>query len=48
VNESTTIEIRFNSAAVDVISSDELALIESIAPDLLRELMQSVDLAEIG
>jgi hypothetical protein len=39
VNESTTIEIRFNSQA-DAVSSDELALIESILPDLIREMMQ--------
>lgn len=40
MNESTTIEIRFNSQAVDAISTDELALIESILPELIRELVQ--------
>jgi hypothetical protein len=39
VNESTIIEICFNSQA-DAVLSDELALIESILPDLIREMMQ--------
>jgi len=41
VNESTDLEIRFNpQAAGKAILSDELALIESILPDLICELMQ--------
>ena len=43
MNESTNIEILFNSQAVDVISADELALIESILSDLIRELMYELD-----
>jgi hypothetical protein len=40
VDESTDIEIRFNVQAADSVLPDELALIESILPDLIRELMQ--------
>ena len=42
MNESTTIEIRFNSQAAETVTSDELALIESILPDLIQ-LMHELD-----
>ena len=42
MNESTDIEIRFNSQAADTVLSDELALIESILPDLIH-LMYELD-----
>ena len=44
MNESIDIEIRFKSqAAGNVILPDELALVESILPELIRELMYELD-----
>lgn len=40
MNESTTIEIRFKPQSA-VISTDELALLESILPDLILAMMQA-------
>ena len=40
MNESTTIEIRFKPQAADI-SADELALLDSILPDLILAMMQS-------
>lgn len=42
VDESTNIEIRFNSQAAETVSPDELALIETILPDLIN-LMHELD-----
>lgn len=39
MNEQTAIEIRCHAHASDILS-DELALIESVLPELLREMMQ--------
>jgi hypothetical protein len=39
VNEQTAIEIRFHAHASNVLP-DELALIESVLPELLKEMMQ--------
>lgn len=42
MNESTTIEIQFKiTAAGDAILTDELALLESILPEIIREIMQA-------
>jgi len=43
VNESIQTEIRFKPQAA-VISTDELALLESILPDLIHALMQIEEL----
>ncbi len=40
MDESTNIEIRFNSQTAVTVLPDEIALIEACLPDLLRELMQ--------
>jgi hypothetical protein len=40
VNESTQTEIRFKSPAA-VISTDELALLESILPEIIHAMMQA-------
>lgn len=43
MNESTTIEIRFKPQSA-VISADELALLESVLPELLLAIMQAEEL----
>lgn len=43
MNESTTIEIRFKPQSA-AISADELALLESILPDLILAMMQADEL----
>lgn len=44
MNESAKIKIRFNSqVAGDSIHPDELTLIESMLPELIRELIQDDD-----
>jgi hypothetical protein len=43
VNESIQTEIRFKPQAA-VISTDELALLESILPDLIHAMMQAEEL----
>ena len=40
VNESTTIEIRFKPEA-DTVSADEIALLESILPELIHAMIQA-------
>ena len=40
MNESTTVEIQFKPQSA-VISADELALLESILPDLIHAMMQA-------
>lgn len=39
MNEQTEIDIRFHAHASNILT-DELALIESVLPELLREMMQ--------
>lgn len=43
MNESIQTEIRFKPQAA-VISTDELALLESILPDLIHAMMQAEEL----
>lgn len=43
MNESIQTEIRFKPQAA-VISADELALLESILPDLIHAMMQAEEL----
>lgn len=43
MNESITTEIRFNAAA-DAITPDELALLESILPEIILGMMQTEEL----
>jgi len=45
VNESIQTEIRFKPQAA-VISADELALLESILPDLIHAMMQAEEMPE--
>jgi hypothetical protein len=41
LNDSTTIKIQFNAELLeDAIQTDELALIESIMSELIREMQQ--------
>ncbi|MGC2457945.1 MAG: hypothetical protein WA435_08115 [Gallionellaceae bacterium] len=43
MNESLQIEIRFKPQAADI-SPDEIALLESILPDLIHSMMQAEEL----
>jgi hypothetical protein len=45
VNESIQTEIRFKPQAA-VISTDELALLESILPEIIHAMMQQVEAQE--
>lgn len=45
MNESTTIEIRFKSQAADV-SPAEVALLESILPEIILAMMQAEEMTE--
>jgi hypothetical protein len=46
VNESINIKIQFKPQAADI-STDELALLESILPDLIHTMMQIEALKEV-